>query len=125
LVIFAVGFFDSLEIDDPVGATSVHLANGIWGTLALGLFSQGDAFGASPAPKVGLLFGSGIEQLLHQAIGTAAVGGFTVAASFIVWYAISILVDGIRVPPDEEIRGLDIGEHGMEAYSDFARDPLE
>jgi ammonium transporter, Amt family len=125
IVIFAVVFFDKLQIDDPVGALSVHLVNGIWGTLALGLFSQGELFGASPAPKLGLLFGGGLEQLSYQAIGSISVGGFTVLFSFIVWYSISILVDGVRVPPEEEIRGLDIGEHGMEAYSDFSREYID
>ncbi len=125
IVIFAVVFFDRLQIDDPVGALSVHLVNGIWGTLAVGLFSRGEFFGAVPAPKLGLFMGGGFEQLMFQGIGVASVGGFTVLFSFVVWYTISILVDGIRVPPEEEIKGLDVGEHGMEAYSDFARESTE
>ncbi|WP_264314144.1 ammonium transporter [Thalassoporum mexicanum] len=119
-IVFAVELFDRLEIDDPVGALSVHLVNGIWGTLALGLFSQGDAFGAA-GPGLGLFMSSfDPTQLGIQALGVISVGGFTVLASLFGWWAVSMLIDGIRVPPEEEIRGLDIGEHGMEAYSNFA-----
>jgi ammonium transporter, Amt family len=122
LVVFAVGIFDSIKIDDPVGATSVHLVCGIWGTIALGLFSQGNKFGANPAPKLGLFSGGGIEQLGTQLIGVVAVGAFTVAVSFIAWKIIGVITEGIRVSPEEEFEGLDIGEHGMEAYSDFMRE---
>jgi len=122
IVVFAVGFFDSIKIDDPVGATSVHL---VCGTLALGIFSQGDAFGAAPFPKMGLFFGGGFEQLMYQAIGSLAVGGFTVAFSFIAWYAIAAVTGGIRVHAEEELKGLDISEHGMEAYSGFFKEALD
>jgi len=130
LVVFAVGFFDSLKIDDPVGATSVHLVCGIWGTLAVGLFAVGpDAvigngfnLQGGVGPATGLLFGGGFTQLWHQIIGVAAVGGFTVAVSFIGWYAISLITAGIRVEQEEEFKGLDISEHGMEAYSGFVKE---
>jgi Amt family ammonium transporter len=121
LVVFAVGFFDKLKIDDPVGAIAVHLVNGVWGTIALGLFSQSDAFGATPAPKVGLLFGGGIEQLWYQLVGTLTVGGFTVAISSIFWILLKSTL-GIRVTAEEEFEGLDIAEHGMEAYAGFAKE---
>jgi ammonium transporter, Amt family len=125
LVVFAVGFFDKLKIDDPVGAVSVHLVNGVWGTLALGLFAVGpsDAPGAlySVGPAAGLLFGGGIAQLWPQLVGTIAVGVMTVVASSIIWIALKLTL-GIRVSPSEEIEGLDIGEHGMEAYAGFAKD---
>lgn len=121
LVVFAVGFFDSIKIDDPVGAIPVHLVNGIWGTLALGLFSQGDAFGATPAPAVGLLFGGGISQLWIQLIGILSVGGFTVLLSSIFWIALKSIL-GIRVTAEEEMVGLDISEHGMEGYAGFAKE---
>ncbi|MFN5855458.1 MAG: ammonium transporter, partial [Pseudanabaenaceae cyanobacterium] len=111
-----------IKIDDPVGATSVHLVCGIWGTIALGLFSQGNKFGANPAPKLGLFSGGGIEQMVTQLIGVVAVGAFTVAVSFIAWKIIGVITEGIRVSPEEEFEGLDIGEHGMEAYSDFMRE---
>lgn len=119
VVVFAVAFFDSIKIDDPVGATSVHLVCGVWGTLAVGLFSEADKFGAAPFPKAGLLFGGGIEQLIPQVVGILAVGGFTVAISFITWYAIQAVVGGIRVSKEDEEIGLDISEHGMESYSGF------
>jgi Amt family ammonium transporter len=123
VVVFAVGFFDKIKIDDPVGAVSVHLVNGIWGTLAVGLFSQGDIYGAAPAPKPGLFFGGGLEQLGYQLIGVLAVGGMTVLLSYIFW-AVLKAIFGIRVSPEEEFQGLDVSEHGMEAYSGFAKESL-
>ena len=125
LVVFAVGFFDKLNIDDPVGAVSVHLVNGIWGTLALGLFAVGpsDQPGAlyAAGPLAGLFFGGGINQLWIQFIGTITVGGFTVLVSSIFWIILKSTL-GIRVTAEEEIEGLDIGEHGMEAYAGFAKE---
>jgi ammonium transporter, Amt family len=115
LVVFAVGFFDRIKIDDPVGATAVHLVNGIWGTLAVGLFSQGDAFGVTPAPKSGLFFGGGFEQLVPQVVGIFSVGGITVVLCLLFWAILKSTL-GIRVTPEEEFQGLDISEHGMEAY---------
>lgn len=126
LVVFAVGFFDKLQIDDPVGAISVHLCNGVWGTLAIGLFAvggseaEGALYGPGLGPNAGLLFGGGIGQLWTQFIGVAVVGGFTVLLTSIFWYALKFTV-GIRVTPEEEMEGLDIGEHGMEAYSGFVK----
>jgi len=121
LVVFAVGFFDKLHIDDPVGAVSVHLVNGVWGTLALGLFSQAGQFGAAPAPAAEQQSGGGIGQLWIQFLGTISVGGATVLLSSIFWFALKATL-GIRVSAEEEFEGLDIGEHGMEAYAGFAKD---
>ncbi|MDQ2098963.1 MAG: ammonium transporter [Tychonema bourrellyi B0820] len=122
LVVFAVTFFDNLKIDDPVGATSVHLVCGIWGTLAVGLFADGPTTGIYTAgPKAGLLVGGGFDQLIPQLIGIISVGGMTVLLSTIFWYALKVLL-GIRVSPAEEAEGLDIGEHGMEAYSGFVKE---
>jgi Amt family ammonium transporter len=123
LVVFAVQMFDKLKIDDPVGATSVHLVCGVWGTLALGLFSEGDKFG-SGGPKMGLLFGGGFEQLWPQILGTVSVGGFTVLITAIFWLILKVTM-GIRVHRSEEIQGLDISEHGMEAYPGFVKDTVE
>ena len=125
LVVFAVGFFDSLQIDDPVGATSVHLVNGAWGTLAIGLFATGPGalYGEGLGPKAGLLFGGGIDQLFIQFVGVAAVGGFTVLVTSIFWIFLKITL-GIRVSKSEEIEGLDIGEHGMEAYPGFVKESV-
>ncbi len=122
LVVFAVTFFDNLKIDDPVGATSVHLVCGVWGTLAVGLFADGPTTGIYTAgPKAGLLVGGGFDQLIPQLIGIISVGGMTVLLSTIFWYALKVLL-GIRVSPVEEAEGLDIGEHGMEAYSGFVKE---
>jgi Amt family ammonium transporter len=128
LVVFSVGFFDKLRIDDPVGATSVHLVCGIWGTLAVGLFSVGPNVvlrGGTPlyttGPAAGLLFGGGISQLLPQIIGIISVGGMTVLLSTIFWLVLKAAL-GIRVAPEEELDGLDIAEHGMEAYSGFVKE---
>jgi len=134
LVVFAVGFFDKLKFDDPVGATSVHLVCGIWGTLAVGLFGVGPGtdigngfvlYTETFGPAKGLLMGGGVEQLIYQLIGIATVGLFTTVFSFVAWYAISAIVGGIRVSKEEEIEGLDIGEHGMESYSGFPKESFD
>ena len=110
LVVCAVIFFDRVKIDDPVGALSVHLVNGVWGTLAVGLFNK----------EAGLFYGGGVKQLGIQVLGILAVAAFSLISSLILWKAIHGLM-GLRVSEEEEIEGLDIGEHGMEAYPDFAR----
>jgi Amt family ammonium transporter len=111
LVVFAVAFFDSIKIDDPVGATSVHLVCGIWGTLAVGLFNT----------EKGLFYGGGFEQLIKQIVGILAVGAFTLVISFAAWLIIKSIL-GMRVTREEELEGLDVGEHGMEAYSGFVKE---
>jgi ammonium transporter, Amt family len=125
LVVFAVQFFDKLKIDDPVGAIAVHLTNGVWGTLALGLFAVGPSTEAnalySVGPKAGLLMGGGFDQLWIQFLGTITVGGMTVLLSTIFWLALKATL-GIRVTAEEEYEGLDISEHGMEAYPGFTKD---
>ncbi|MEN6331964.1 MAG: ammonium transporter [Smithella sp.] len=116
IVVLAVITFDKLKIDDPVGALSVHLVNGIWGTLAVGLFAVDKITGT--ATGNGLLFGGGLKLLGAQAAGVAAVGAFTFIGALVFWYLIK-LVAGLRVSREEEISGLDIGEHGSKAYPDF------
>ncbi|HSV97326.1 MAG TPA: ammonium transporter [Spirochaetota bacterium] len=116
LVVLAVMMFDRLKIDDPVGALSVHLVNGVFGTLAVGLFAQDGIAGT--ATGNGLFFGGGLKLLGAQAVGALAVGAFTFSLAFAVWYIIR-LVMGMRVSREEEIAGLDLGEHGMKAYPDF------
>jgi len=108
LVVSAVLFFDRVKLDDPVGALSVHLVNGVFGTLAVGLF----------ATEGGLFAGGGIALTLTQIKGILAVGAFTAAASAVVWYVLKLTI-GIRVSAEEEREGLDTGEHGMEAYPGF------
>lgn len=126
IVVFAVTFFDRIKIDDPVGATSVHLVCGIWGTLAVGLFAEGPAgalnlYEEGLGPIRGLLLGGGFQQVWSQVVGIISVGGITVLLSTIFWLALKATL-GIRVTAEEEIQGLDISEHGMEAYSGFLKE---
>jgi len=116
IVVFAVIFFDKLKIDDPVGALSVHLVNGIWGTLSLGLFAVDKITGT--ATGNGLFNGGGLKLLGVQALGVITVGGFVFGVSLLVWFLIKVTLK-IRVSRQEEIGGLDIGEHGSQAYSGF------
>jgi Amt family ammonium transporter len=119
LVVLAVVGFDKIRVDDPVGALSVHLVNGVWGTLALGLFYDNDVATNIAALATGL---SPMAQLLVQLKGVVYVGAFTFVVSLAVWYAIKLVL-GVRVSPEEEFEGLDVGEHGMSAYPDFATHP--
>jgi Amt family ammonium transporter len=97
-----------MKVDDPVGAISVHLMNGVWGTFAVGLFHR----------EVGLFYGGGPKQLLIQMVGILSVAFFSVVSNLVIWKLIKVFM-GLRVPEEEEMDGLDIGEHGMEAYPDF------
>ena len=114
IVVFAVAALDNAGIDDPVGAFSVHGVCGVWGTLVVGLW------GVDGATGIGLFNGGGISQLGIQAVGCAAYAIWTLVTCWIAWSIIGALFGGIRVSEEEEINGLDIGEHGMEAYPDFA-----
>jgi Amt family ammonium transporter len=116
LVVLAVIFFDRAKLDDPVGALSVHLVNGIFGTLAVGLFAQSGV--TAMATRSGLFFGGGLGLLGSQLLGVACVAGFVLPASLLVWLGIKQTI-GIRVSLQEEVQGLDIGEHGNAAYPEF------
>lgn len=116
LVVFAVLFWDKLKIDDPVGALAVHLVNGIWGTLSVGLFAKDKITGV--ATGNGLFNGGGFGLLTTQVIGSLSAIAFTLVTAVIFWSVIKAVL-GMRVSRDEEIRGLDIDEHGMEAYAGF------
>lgn len=120
LVVFSVEFFDKvLHIDDPVGAISVHGVCGAWGTLAVGLFAEASYGEASGIGTInGLFFGGGWKQLGIQAIGVGSVFVWVVLSSFIVFYFAKATF-GLRVSDEEQLKGLDIGEHGMEAYAGF------
>ncbi len=98
IVVASVIFFDRIKIDDPVGAISVHLTCGIWGTLAVGIFSTN--------PE---------HSFLTQLIGVAAYGVATVASATLIFSVVKASM-GLRVSEDEELEGLDYGEHGMHAY---------
>lgn len=102
---------DKLKIDDPIGALPAHGVAGIWGTLAIGLFATAERTGA----REGLLVGGDGEQLWVQFYGIAATVGFTLVACLIVFAAIKYTV-GLRVSEEQELRGLDISEHGMFGY---------
>ena len=98
LIVFAVPFFDKLKIDDPVGALSVHLVCGIWGTIAVGFTSA--------------------STILAQLKGVLLIGVFVFALSFLFWFILKITM-GLRVSEEEEIEGLDISECGLVAYPEF------
>ena len=99
IVVFAILFFDKIRIDDPVGAISVHGVCGIWGTLAVGIFGGGD--------------------FLIQLLGTLSISAFAFVFAFVTFTLVNVAL-GLRVSEEEEFGGLDIGEHGQEAYPDFA-----
>ena len=101
IVVFAVPMFDKLRIDDPVGALSVHLVAGIWGTIAVGIFN----------PDV---------TIMAQLKGIVVIGAFVFIASFIVWKILDVIM-GLRVDEETEVNGLDIHETGLEAYPEFKR----
>ena len=126
LVVFAVWFLDyKLRVDDPVGAVAVHMMNGIWGTLSVGLFATNSAPGysiadASGTELVGLFYGGGFKLLGLQLIGFASVAVWTAVTITIVFQVIKATV-GLRASQEEEIVGLDATEHGLaSAYSGFS-----
>ncbi len=101
IVVFSVSFFDAIKLDDPVGAISVHLMCGIWGTVAVGIFSTN--------PE---------HTLTAQLIGIVAIGAWCLIWAFTLFFAVDKIF-GLRVSREEEIKGLDLSEHGMESYSGF------
>ena len=117
LVVFGVWFLDyKLHIDDPVGAVAVHMFNGIWGTIAVGLFATTTAPGSE---FCGLFYGGGFKLLGLQLLGVLSVGAWTAVTITITFFVIKATV-GLRVSEEEEITGLDATEHGLpSAYADF------
>lgn len=116
LVVFGVWFCDYvIRVDDPVGAVAVHCCNGIWGTIAVGLF----ATPAAPGNEIaGLFYGGGFSQLGIQLLGMIAVLAWTIITMFIVFKVID-KTTGLRVTDQEQLDGLDIHEHGIDAYFGF------
>jgi Amt family ammonium transporter len=114
LVVLSVLMFDRVRVDDPVGALSVHLVNGMWGTLCVGLFASADYSNGAA-----LLEGGRGALITSQLTGIAAVGVFTFIASITAWLVIKAFM-GVRVSEEEEREGLDVGEHGNSAYPDFS-----
>jgi Amt family ammonium transporter len=102
IIVLGVALIDKLKLDDPVGAISVHLICGIWGTLAVGIFGSM----------------AGLDQFLYQLAGVGAAGAFCCVTAFIILFALKSIT-GIRVNKEEELEGLDLHEHGMDAYADF------
>jgi len=119
LVVFGVWFLDEkLRVDDPVGAVAVHMLNGIWGTIAVGLFSTTSAPGNDSV--VGLFYGGGFDQLGIQLVGMLATAAWT-AATVAITFAVIKMIFGLRVSEEEEIEGLDSTEHGLaSAYAGFS-----
>ena len=117
IVVAAVKLCDSLKIDDPVGAVPVHLFNGVFGTLCVGLFAIDKITGA--ATGNGLFYGGGLTLLIAQLKGIVAVGVYTLVVSLVFWFLVKAVM-GLRVSKEEEIEGLDHGEHGEDAYVIFA-----
>lgn len=118
LVVVLVLFFDRIHVDDPVGATSVHLGCGVFGTICVGLFAQEGVTTLSAVN--GLFYGGGWGLLGIQLVGILSVGAFVFVSTYIFWWILKKTV-GIRVSREEEIAGLDIGEHGNFAYPDFVQ----
>jgi Amt family ammonium transporter len=114
IAVLGVIFLDRLGVDDPVGAVAVHGVGGVWGTLAIGLFGK-KALGLA---HDGLFYGGGLTQFGIQLLGVSTVVIFVVISMGIVFKVIDLFI-GLRVSRDEELKGLDIGEHGMESYSGF------
>mgnify|MGYP001773458556 CR=1 FL=1 len=108
IVVYSVLFFDRVKIDDPVGAISVHLINGIWGTIAVALFHE----------KSGLITNGKFELIKVQSLGVISVGIFVFTTSLITWIIIKKFL-GLRVSQQEEIEGLDLWEHGQVCYPEF------
>jgi Amt family ammonium transporter len=124
IVIFGIEALDRVGIDDPIGAVAVHGFAGIWGVLSVGLFASkaGIAEAYVASDTYGLLLGGGIEQLGIQALAVVSIVGWTIATSGLLFTVIKFTI-GLRVSPEEEERGLDLGEHGLEAYPDFQPSP--
>ena len=117
LVVLCVLFIDRIGIDDPVGAVSVHLVNGVWGTLACGLFGAEAVLKISDA-NTGLFYGGGFHSTGVQALGIAAYGAWAFILGMVTFLTLKKTI-GLRVSAEEELKGLDITEHGNDAYAGF------
>ena len=118
LVCLGVWFLDyKLHIDDPVGAVAVHCCNGIWGTIAVGLFATTSA---PESTLTGLFYGGGFDLLIKQLTGVLSVGIWTAITITITFFIIKKIF-GLRVSEREEIIGLDLEEHGCEAYPEYIK----
>ena len=117
LVVLSVFAMDRVHIDDPVGAVSVHCVNGVWGTLAVGLFAAPEALGYGNS-MTGLFYGGGVRYLGVQALGAVVTGVWAFGTGLAIFFALRKL--GIlRVSEKTELKGLDVTEHGQDAYASF------
>ena len=117
LVVLSVFFWDKVHVDDPVGAVSVHLVNGIWGTIACGLFAAEKVLGIGEA-NTGLFYGGGFHTMFVQLIGIVAVGAWAFLAGLAIFFALK-KAGILRVNAKTELKGLDVTEHGQDAYAGF------
>ena len=117
LVVLSVFFWDKVHVDDPVGAVSVHLVNGIWGTIACGLFAAEKVLGIGEA-NTGLFYGGGFHTTFVQLIGIVAVGAWAFLAGLAIFFALK-KAGILRVNAKTELKGLDVTEHGQDAYAGF------
>ncbi len=118
IVVLGVLLVERVGIDDPIGAVAAHGMAGVWGTLSLGLLTLPSQAKSLATGSAGLFYGGGAHQLGIQALGLAAVGGFTFGASFLILFVLK-KTWGIRVEPEVEAGGLDVHEHGMWGYPEF------
>ena len=116
LVSISMFLLENMKIDDPVGAVPVHLVNGIWGTIAVGVFADPEVYDASDVVVSGLLIDGQFAQLGIQLLGILAVTVTSIVFSTVFWLLLKAIF-GLRVSPEEELQGLDISEHGLEAYA--------
>jgi Amt family ammonium transporter len=135
LVVVSVFFFDKLKIDDPVGAISVHGVNGLWGVLAVGLFSDGsygagwnlvgatDYLGVKGMGVTGLFYGDG-KQIIAQLIECVAAIGWNVVVGGVIFYVLGKVLGSNRVAAEVEIAGLDVPEMGIPGYPEFVKTML-
>ena len=114
VVVRGVELLDKLQIDDPVGAVPVHGMCGVWGTIAVGIFGKASL----GLPNNGFVYGGNPTQIGIQIVGVVAVVAFVLITMGIVFKVIDLTIR-LRVSKEEELRGLDIGEHGMESYGGF------
>lgn len=125
--VFSAGFFNKLRVDDPVGALPVHLIGGIWGTIAVGLFSVGPGINSwhseTSGPALGFLVGGSIQPVLIQLAGITIVAIFVGTSTLISWFILRSIF-GLRVSHHAESVGLDLSEHGLEAYPEFPQRSL-
>lgn len=114
LIVFSSGWLESFKIDDPVGAVPVHLVNGVWGTLAVGLFASVEG----NTGTLGLFYGGGATLLIAQVVGVVAIGAWTAATAALMFFLIKLAI-GLRISPEQEAVGLDVHTHGTSAYPDI------